>query len=198
MEEDIIKSLRASKERRDDLLHEDEFNYHLDRFVDFCQRDPLVMGVIEPLSSDIDIDSWWEAATRHRGEGVTFPESEDEELYLRYRILEDTAQEPRKVSSFGISQGHRQRADWENSFRSIIIRPFVHELTHRLGEAADLATPEARAMQAVPLNRIPSENESQIFLSHKSVDKPLVYRYFHALESWVRPLAGRSQHAGRR
>lgn len=46
-----------------------------------------------------------------------------------------------------------------------------------------MATPEARAMQAVPLNRIPSPKEVRIFLSHKSVDKPLVYRYYNALKS---------------
>ena len=45
-----------------------------------------------------------------------------------------------------------------------------------------MAMPEARAMQAVPLNRIPSPREVKIFLSHKSVDKPLVYRYYHTLK----------------
>jgi hypothetical protein len=35
----------------------------------------------------------------------------------------------------------------------------------------------------VPLQRIPSPRESKILRSHKSVDKPLVYRYFHALKA---------------
>jgi hypothetical protein len=68
-------------------------------------------------------------------------------------------------------------------FRSLIIRPFAEELSHRLGEAANLVSPEERALQAVPLNRIPRANETRIFLSHKSVDKPLVYRYYNALKT---------------
>ena len=43
-------------------------------------------------------------------------------------------------------------------------------------DAADLATPEARALQAVPLSRIPGSKEIKIFLSHKSIDKPPAMR----------------------
>ena len=63
------------------------------------------------------------------------------------------------------------------------MRPFVDDLSHRLGVAADLATPEARAVQAVPLNRIPVATEVKIFLSHKSIDKPLVHRYYEGLKA---------------
>jgi hypothetical protein len=56
-------------------------------------------------------------------------------------------------------------------------------LTHRVGDVANLATPEARSVQAVPLSRIPSPNEAKIFLSHKSVDKPLVYRHYNPLKT---------------
>src|SRR5207245_3399448 len=72
---------------------------------------------------------------------------------------------------------------WIDLVRTLIIRPFAEEMSQRLGTAADLATPDARALQAVPLNRIPSPKEIKIFLSHKSVDKPLVYRYYHALKT---------------
>jgi hypothetical protein len=46
-----------------------------------------------------------------------------------------------------------------------------------------VATPEARSLQAVPLVRIPSASEIKIFLSHKTVDKPLVYRYHAVLKT---------------
>jgi len=67
-------------------------------------------------------------------------------------------------------------------FRTLIIRPFAEEMTHRLGEAANIVSPEERALQAVPLIRIPRLDETRIFLSHKSVDKPLVHRYYDALK----------------
>lgn len=54
--------------------------------------------------------------------------------------------------------------------------------SRRLGEAANLATPEAREVQAVPLIRIPSPKESKIFLSHKSKNKDIVRRYYNALK----------------
>ena len=60
--------------------------------------------------------------------------------------------------------------------------PFVSELTARLSKAANLATPEEQALQAVPLSRIPSATEIKVFLSHKSIDKPIVMKYFHALK----------------
>lgn len=183
--EDIITSLRGFKSRRDDLLHEDTaaFEHHLERFVTFCQTDTLVQRILAPLQNqfDINIDVWW-TELLNSNDRPRFPSSTDHEFILRYRIIESAEKNPRYVSEFGISQGQHRQDDWIGLFRSVIVRPFADELSHRLGETADLATPEARAIQAVPLTRIPSPKEVKIFLSHKSVDKPLVYRYYHALK----------------
>lgn len=182
---DITSSLRNFKNRRDDLLHEDAstFEHHLSRFVEFCQKDELVQGLLLPIeeSQEIDVNSWWEKSLRY-GSELHFGEGADEELLLRYRIIENVSKEPKKAYQLGKSQGQDQRDDFINMFRSVVIRPFVRELTERLGKAANLASPEARSVQAVPLRRIPSANESKIFLSHKSVDKPLVMRYYDALK----------------
>jgi hypothetical protein len=67
-------------------------------------------------------------------------------------------------------------------FRSLIARPFAEEITHRIAKIADLVTPEARILQAVPVSRIPGQHEARIFLSHKSSDKPIVYRYHKTLK----------------
>ena len=72
-------------------------------------------------------------------------------------------------------------SDYVNHFRTLVVRPFAKEMSRRIGNAAKLAPPEVRAAQAIPYNRIPSEDEVRIFLSHKSVDKSLVYRYHKAL-----------------
>jgi hypothetical protein len=181
-----MNSVRIFKTRRDDLLHEDTdtFDHHLERFIEFCRTNPLVQRVLTPLESkfSIDAEGWWNAACKHEGK-ITFPSDPDEELILRFHILEQAASNENLVFRFGVAQGQRKRDDWIAFFRTLVIRPFVDDLSHRLAGAADLATPEARAMQAVPLNRIPSPKEVRIFLSHKSVDKPLVYRYYNALKS---------------
>lgn len=183
--EEIAKSLRSFKSRRDDLLHEDvaAFDHHLQRFVDFCRSDPLVQLVLKPLQErlTVDVEDWWKKTINH-DDTVTFPTDPDEELLLRYRIIESVCEKSRNILQFGFTQGLRKRDDILALFRTVVIRPLADELSHRLGDAADMASPEARELQAVPLSRIPTAKEIKIFLSHKSVDKPLVYRHYHALK----------------
>ena len=184
--DEITKSLRTFTSRRDDLLHEDPdtFEHHLQRFVDFCRQNPLVQKVLAPLETQYnpDANAWLEATNQYDAR-IIFPSDPDEELLLRYRVIERVAANENLAMQFGIPRGHRKQTDWINYFRTIIIRPFADELSHKLGEAANLATPEARAVQAIPLYRIPRLNEVKIFLSHKSVDKPMVYRYYNALKA---------------
>ena len=181
--EQATESLRGFKERRDDLLHEDEstFEHYLERFLQFCETDPLTRSVIETIksSSTTDADAWWHQLSNEHE--LSFPPDTSEEMALRYAILESFQEEPRKLLQFGWAFGKKRRGDFVDLFRSLVVRPFVVEVGNRIGEAANLASLEARELQAVPLNRIPAQNETRIFLSHKSVDKPLVYRYYHAL-----------------
>jgi len=182
---EIVNSLRIFKNRRDDLLHEDSasFEHHLDRFVNFCFKNPLINKIIQPISKkyESDIDSWIKEINE-RDAKIKFPDDPEEELIFRFRILEKAVNDFNYVFHLGIALGGEKRDGWIDVFRSVVIRPFVDEISHRLGDIADLASPDARALQAVPLNRIPSSKQIKIFLSHKSTDKPLVYRYYNALK----------------
>jgi len=188
----ITTSIRQFVVRRDAMLHEDEavFEHHLERFVEFCQTDPLAQSVLQPLreTTEVDVDSWWDEVTSDKNRGIVpklpFPSDPDEELLLRFEILvAAVAGQPDRIFQLGFAFGKHKRAEQIELFRTLIARPFADEMTHRLGDAANLASPEERALQAVPLNRIPREDEVRIFLSHKSVDKPLVYRYYNALKA---------------
>lgn len=183
--EEIINSLRTFKNRRDSLLHEDvaTFDHHLERFLEFCNADLLARSVLAPLEtkSVVDPNEWWAAATEQEPK-LSFPSDSDEELALRYRLIKSAQAEPNHIVSLGIAHRLNKMDDWVELFRTLLVRPFADDLSHRLGTAADLATPEARAVQAVPLSRIPASTEVKIFLSHKSVDRPLVYRYYQALK----------------
>lgn len=185
--EQVTKSLRLFTSRRDDLLHGDidTFEPNFKRFCDFCQKDPLVQSVISPLEAlySIDVQSWWKKIqSDDRDEmDLCFPEDPDEEFLLRYGILVDTVQQSDAGMRFGLALRKWKASEWKEMFRNLIIRPFADELSHRLGDAIDLATPEERSMQAVPLKYIPKSNEVRIFLSHKSQDKPMVKRYYQAL-----------------
>lgn len=184
--EEIMSSLRTFRTLRDDAMHEDPdaFDHHLERFVEFCRSNPLVRRVLAPLEGKhtVDFDTWW-AEVNERWSKVTFPSDPDEELVLRWRAIEKMAYDSNAVWEFGLARDKSKLDDAVNIFRSLILRRFADEVSHRLGEVANLATPEARMVQAVPLARIPTAREIRIFLSHKSVDKPLVYRYYNALKT---------------
>jgi hypothetical protein len=181
----LTNFLRIFRSRRDALLHEDAdtFDHHLERFIDLCRENVLVQKTIAPLEAkfSVDVDAWLGTACEHMAK-INFPTDEDEELILRYRILQKTVDDTHLPLRFGLAHGQHKQDEWMAYFQALIVRPFLDDLTHRLGDAANLATPEARTVQAVPLSRIPSPKEIRIFLSHKSVDKPLVYRYYNALK----------------
>ena len=181
----INDSLRQFTARRDALLHEDTetFEHHLRRFLEFCRQDPLAKSVIEPVESQFenDIDAWWEKLN-YQDRELPFPSGLDEEFIFFYRFLESIENQESRIWTFTHVVGKNKTDDGINQILSLVARPFAKELSHRLGKAADLATPEARDLQAVPLKRIPSSREVRIFLSHKSVDKPIVQRYYDALK----------------
>jgi len=185
MEKDkITQSLRIFRERRDDLLHEDTstFEINLQRLLEFCDQDELIKPLINSIEKieHISGDKWWEQISSERE--ITFPTNLDEDLALRISILKELAKVPTRIFSFGFAIGKSKGNEAVESFRSMVIRPLLSELSERVSKAADIATPEERALQAVPLSRIPSAKQTRIFLSHKSVDKPIVMRYYNALK----------------
>lgn len=180
--ESITESLRKFVERRDDLLHEDAvgFSIHLSRFMEFCENDELILFVMKPLliKNTPDVDLWWNQLSNIKN---NFPGDSDEELVLRYLILKSANENPNKIYNFGFAFGKYKLDKAVDAFRTIIIRPLTNELSERISKASNIVTPEERALQAVPLIRIPRSTEIRIFLSHKSVDKPIITRYYNAL-----------------
>lgn len=186
----VTNSLRQFVSRRDAVLHEDDtvIDHHLERFVDFCESDSLVQFVLTQMTrnhTEPDVDGWWKSLGSEDSRGwpnPSFPKEMEEELLLRFAIIKSAASVSGRIMQLGLAYRQFKASEAIELFRSLIFRPFVDEFGHRLSDAANLATPEERALQAVPLNRIPSDKEVRIFLSHKTVDKPLVYRYYNALK----------------
>jgi hypothetical protein len=181
----ITQSLRVFRERRDDLLHEDSatFELNVQRFLEFCDQDELVSPIIDAIEKNQQMDGevWWKRVASSDRE-ISFPSNMDEDMALRLAILRSLSKNPRHIFSFSFAIGKSKGREGIDPFRSAVIRPLVNEISERVSKAADIATPEERALQAVPLSRIPSAKETRIFLSHKSVDKPIVMRYYTALE----------------
>src|ERR1043165_1145158 len=94
--EEVVDALRGFKARRDNLLHEDEaaFTHHLERFVEACRTNPLVRTVLAPLEAkfNLDVDAWIQAVCEHEAK-LGFPTDPDQELVLRYRVIERAAKD---------------------------------------------------------------------------------------------------------
>lgn len=181
----LAKSLTRFKSRRDDTLHEDEsaFFTNLKRLLELVDEDSVIQSTLTSIrpADPEETKDWWDQAIA--GGEIAFPKADESEFALRWRLLLDASENQRSVLHLGIYQGKKGREDQINFFRSLVLRPWVDELTHKLSERAGYPSAEARALQGVPLDRIPGDAETRIFLSHKSVDKPVVYRFHHALEA---------------
>lgn len=188
--EQIIDSLQRFKRLRDSVLHEDvdQFEHHLDRVVNFMESDPFVSETLDKVLeiSHVNPEDWWqqleEAAAQRRGiAGVKFPEDRDDELAIQFYLMREIAENERRMWDFGLKIGVHKLQPAKKHFRSIVARPFFEEISDRLGKAAGIASPEARALQAVPFDRLPSDDEVKIFLSHKTADNSLIRRFHRAL-----------------
>lgn len=182
----IIKSLERFKRLREAVLHEDvaELEYHLQQFVTFCETNDFVKYVLDPIlnSAKVDSEAWWEQLknqNHHSSLIPPFPQDENEEQALRFLILKDVSQRKPRLIDFGVFIKEFKIKPAGARFLSLIVRPFCDELSRRLGEAAHIVSPEIRALQALPPDRIPSDNEVKIFLSHKSSDKEELVRRYH-------------------
>jgi len=60
---------------------------------------------------------------------------------------------------FSFAIGKSKGKEGIDAFRSAVIRPFVNELTQRVSKSADIATPEERALQAVPLSQFQAQKK---------------------------------------
>jgi len=180
----ITKLLNDFKERRDALLHNDDqtFAYDLNRFLSLLNNSEILIDIIEPLIkiSEEDFEAW---LNQQKEQGfITFPEDEIEENGLRYRYLKFVSKSGDLLNSFSHPFRYSYK-DAKATFKSIIIRPFLIYLGDLLSKRAELASKEARDLQAVPLEQVPLKDTTRIFLSHKSIDKPRVRKYYNVLLS---------------
>jgi hypothetical protein len=160
-------------------------------FAKELELNPLCKQLVEDLPQ-YDTKAWWSSqfGDERRGpprlEALDLPEGKDAQLAIFLGFLRSFASKDRKdlsVDGFGRIFGKHKVADAWAISRSLVLRPLVDEVTRRLRDAAMMANPDVRDLAGVPLDRIPSERELGIFLSHKSVNKDLVRRYYGTLDA---------------
>jgi hypothetical protein len=187
----IIRSTTSFKERSNAVLHDDvdDLEHNLKRLVKLCENDPLIQSILRPVFEThvINSEQWWNNLTngpwyRQGSSSWEFPDDADEEFALRYCLLKDISSRELPFLGLYLDMGASNVADAKKTFVSVIARPFLNELTNRISGAANIPSSEYRALRAVPPERIPGEKETRIFLSHKTIDKQRVMRYYNALK----------------
>lgn len=186
----ITHHMSAFKQMRDAVLHADsgELEHHLIEFVSEVMRNPLCKRVLEALPA-FDADAWWKEQVdpnKHRNyiTSLTFPPTPDDKLVVLWDLVSSMGSGSRDLLSFrGFGQrlGTYKVTEAASKSLSMVIRPFAEMMTDRLREQASMANPNLRELSGVPLAAIPSDNETRIFLSHRSADKPLVLPIFEVL-----------------
>lgn len=178
------------------MLHsdDDDFQHHLRLFVKQLDANPLCRKVIEVLPA-FDVNAWWqsEISKDHRLEVLDLPDGKDDQLAIFLDFARSFAsRDPQQLSTeaFGGAFRKYKRADALGVARSLVLRPLAEDLTRRLRDVMVMTNPDVRELAGVPLERIPSEKELGIFLSHKWINKDLVRRYYRTLaalgfEPWL-------------
>ena len=182
-------------DRSANSLLEDTSNLkqHLHDFCLFLQGNGLVQGALKPIlaRSDVSSANWWQEQNEKvdwesRVGTWYFPIDSDDMFKLRYDLICDQANN--KDPNF-IYQQLRLTFDWSVSnketakqlFLSKIIRPFYEDLRSLLDQNTITDQQLEQAPASHPMTELAVKNESRIFLSHKSANKPLVEKYHKVL-----------------
>nr|WP_246357496.1 toll/interleukin-1 receptor domain-containing protein [Pyxidicoccus fallax] len=182
--------MSAFRQARDAAIHADssDLEHHLIEFVREVKRNPLCQRILSALPA-YDASAWWKHQTdqtSHSGRlaALIFPESPDDKLVVLWDLVSSMGSDSSDLldfRGFGQLMGAYKASEAAAKSISLVIRPFAEAMTGRLREEAAMASPNLRELAGVPLAAIPSENETRIFLSHRTADKPLVQPYFDLL-----------------
>jgi hypothetical protein len=191
MDAKLERALSRYRQVRDNLLNAEEnsFTHHASEFVREVRRNALIKPILDGLPA-FDVNAWLtpiaEAKKASFGPArLAFPDDDDEHLIILLDLLESMAAPPEarqlSVANFGQLLDIYKEDKATSQAIAIVVRPFCERLQERLHKALAIANPAVRELAGVPLNRIPAADETGIFLSHKTIDKPVVMPFHNVL-----------------
>lgn len=200
MSNEIAKSMATFKQARDAAVHADgdDLEHHLIEFVREIRRNALCQRILTALPA-FDADAWWKSITASEGakyghlSTLSLPDGPDEKLAAFWDLVSSMGSgtdELLSVAGFGHLFGAHKRADAASKAISLVVRPFAEAMTDRLRDFTGMASPNLREIAGLPLAAIPPQDQTRIFLSHRSVDKAIVRPYRDVLaelgyEPWL-------------
>lgn len=187
---DVQRSLTKFREIHSAMANSSSryFNHRLERLMKFLERDHVVQSVLKPLIEDADpfiALAWLETQSESgsfQQRNWSFPEDQLEELVLRFFLLEYESS-GEGDSFIDLLLGNLVVLPHEaiGVFVTVIAEPFYSDLYDMIENASNVRSQDTQAVPAQSEREPPAENESRIFLSHKSEDKPIVKRFESAL-----------------
>lgn len=164
------------------------FNHYLERLFTYLERDQIAQSVLTPVLTDTDISiaygwlKYHSERTSFRRRQWQFPEKHSEELALRFYLMqcETSGEESSFVDLLFASTPETGAYESINLFITVIVEPFYVDMCELMENASNDQSKDTQNLLTSP-QVVPAENESRIFLSHKSEDKALVRRYHAAL-----------------
>lgn len=192
MDAKVENNLARFKRVRDAMIAADaaELEHTLKQFVRELERNDLVALTL-PSDEDFDVEAWW---NRQRWEGhpswrrlssLDLPDEEDHQMLALLDLARSMASGDREqldIRGFGQVLGKTKMEDAAALTISIVLRPLAEIISDRVRKQVQLANPAIRELAGVPLDRIPGDDETRIFLSHKTLDKALVRPYYELLK----------------
>ena len=181
--QEMIVEIKNFKEKRDALLDNDDqaFYHDLNVFLSFIEKSPLFYEIINefPKITPDEFVEWLESQDKYQM--IIFPEEKNLETSFRFHYLQYVSEKNDLLNSFS----HLFRFNYQeakNLFKTIVVRPLMLTFGDLAAKKIGMVSEEARDLQAVPLEQIPDKNTTRIFLSHKSIDKPRVRKYYDVLK----------------
>jgi predicted nucleotide-binding protein len=145
---EIRKIKKRFYEIRTDLIQSKDFNFthNLNVFVDFCETNPLLTKITEPLknNSNTDLDKWWSDIQKTGGSFIgskryKLPLNPDEETALLYKFILGINTGKYDVLIFALDvYGSDRTSDAYYEFNNDIIRKLIRGLEHKLDEAEQM------------------------------------------------------------
>lgn len=187
---EVQKSLKKFQDHYDAMANggTDYFNHHVERLVTFLERDLVVQSVLKPMLAGTDISiayAWLKSHNERRGfqRGLWhFPENQLDELVLRFYLLkyEVSGKDNSFVDLLFKNRTKILSYEAADLFTTVIAKPFYLDLCELMENPSNIRSQDTQTLLALP-ETVPAENETRIFLSHKSEDKELVRRYHKVL-----------------
>jgi len=191
MDEKLQHDLARYKRCRDAVLQaeEDTFVHHAHEFVRELRRNPLTKPALDKLPA-FDVDAWLnpiiEQWKKTRDARLTLPDDDDERLIVLLDLTASMAEpddgNKMSVDDYGRLLNIYKRDRATAAVIDSVVRPLCELLNTKLQQILAVAHPAVRELAGVPLGRIPAPNETLIFLSHKTADKPVVRPYYDLLK----------------